>query len=51
MCRGFENQWTIDLCSVGDASADSLRMVDLVDLSGELRHKGYNGSGFRPSLV
>jgi hypothetical protein len=27
-CRGFENQRTIDLCSVGDTSADSLRMVD-----------------------
>jgi hypothetical protein len=33
----------IDLCSVGDASADSLRMVHHGDPSEELRHWDNNG--------
>lgn len=32
-CRGFENRGTIDLSSVGGASADSLRMVNHEDPS------------------
>jgi hypothetical protein len=35
----------------GDASVDSLRMVDHVDPSKELRHEVYNGLGFCPSLL
>lgn len=41
----LETGETIYLCSLGDASVDSLRMVDHVDLCGELRHMGYTGSG------
>jgi hypothetical protein len=35
----------------GDASADSLRMVDHGEPSKELRHEVYIGSSFCPSLV
>jgi hypothetical protein len=51
MCRGFGNRGTKDLCSVGDERTDSLRMVDHVDPSEELRHRGYIGSGFCSSPV
>jgi hypothetical protein len=46
-----ETGGTINLCSVGDTILDSLQMVDHMDPNEELRHKGYTGSGFRPSLV
>jgi hypothetical protein len=50
--RGSENWRTINLCSVGDASANSLQMVGLNDGSETRVYTGfYSGSGLRPSLV
>jgi hypothetical protein len=42
-----DNRFVFD----GDASADSLQMVDHGDPSKELRHGVYTGAGFRPSRV
>jgi hypothetical protein len=50
-CRGFGNQGNNRFVFGGDASADSLRMVDHEDLSWEIRHQGYTSLGKDPSPV
>jgi hypothetical protein len=47
----LETGGEIDLCSMGDARVHSLQMVDHVEPSEELRHRGYTGSDFRHSPV
>jgi hypothetical protein len=46
-----ETGGTIDLCLVGDASVDSLWMVNHVGLKDGSEKRGYTGLGLRPSLV